>query len=282
MGWDVALQGIGAGIKGGLDMYSWQQEHDQKDRTIDQRGEIEAGKLEMQRLRLELQEMIAELNESGRMSRHATPSGNTQATQAGAMSRAELTEKGRNERWMAPSGNATLGSETTRRGQDITSVTQRRGQDVSSRTTMRGQDLTFETNANRDSTTRRGQEFGLATNLMNEGGRQTRHRTPSASAVMRGVTMDPYASGGGTPLTAGSRTMDMRPGDQPPTSQAAPPNTPATAPRPKPMQQTTVDPQLAEQVQNLTAQFDAATDPDERAVLQNEMRRILQQLKGGR
>jgi hypothetical protein len=105
------------------------------------------------------------LTEAGRNARYDRPSGNTVANIAGAMDRVGaqikgawdrtmLEEGGRNSRWAAPSGNATLGSETTRRGQDIGATTARRGQD-----------LTFSLGSDRNALTQRGQDidFGLGT-----------------------------------------------------------------------------------------------------------------------
>ncbi len=278
MAWDLALQGIGAGLGGALDAYTWQQEHALKKQTATDRSDIE-------RLKLELREMLAQLAEDGKNTRHTTPSGSviaqqsgatarTKMTQEGANARAKMTEDGRNARWKEPSGNAKLGAETTRRGQDITAVTQRRGQDISATTQRRGQDLNVDTNRDRNRATLRGQDLNFGARLAEEAGRQQRHTSPSGSSLFRSSSTSPY---GPSPITSGRKTMDMQPGDQP--APATPPNNPSTQSAPQPM--ASVDPQLAEQVKNLTAQFDNSTDPDERAAIQYEMRRILQVLKGG-
>lgn len=68
----------------------------------------------------------AVLAEEGRNDRWGTPSGNAVLADAGATQR-HVTPSGSvlsqisaaNQRWATPSGNATLGAETTRRGQDL-------------------------------------------------------------------------------------------------------------------------------------------------------------------
>lgn len=62
----------------------------------------------------------------------------------GASPDAELRERGATIRHLEPSGSAALGSETTRRGQDIGANTTTRGQDITAETARRGQDLAAE------------------------------------------------------------------------------------------------------------------------------------------
>jgi hypothetical protein len=130
------LAALGGAMEGAAKGYSWQKEFKEDARQFDETNSTNKTKIaeqnEIARLKLEVQQMIAELNEGGRNTRHETPSGSV-----------ELQETGRNTRWATPSGNAILGSETTRRGQDM-----------GSETTRRGQDLTFQTNDTRIKSTR--------------------------------------------------------------------------------------------------------------------------------
>jgi hypothetical protein len=258
MGWEEVAAGIGGGLSAGVNQYNWQKDYEQKDRAIDSRTQIE-------QLKLEVREMIAQLNEQGRNERWATPSGNIQTQQQGATERATMAEEGRNDRWATPSGNAFLSSETSRRGQDlnfdlgirrdtttqrgqdITATTARRGQDVGATTSRRGQDLTFKTAEMRDVTDRRGQDLGATTQAANEQGRNTR-------AAMQGVNF--Y---GATPVTA---PQGMR--------------QPVSAPAPAPS--ATND---QTEAARLIAAFDAEKDPVKKAALQKDMQAVLQRLKGG-
>ena len=112
------------------------------------------------------------VRDAGQTARHEAPSGSVIANNQGAMDRLteNLTfsydklnteEAGRNARWATPSGNAKLGSETTRRGQDVGASTARRGQDVA----LHGNELDFHLGTKRNETTRRGQDqsFSLGT-----------------------------------------------------------------------------------------------------------------------
>lgn len=177
------LAGISGALRGGVDQYTWQKEHKQKERAITSRED-------MARLKEEIRLMIEQTKEggrnerwetpsgnvvtqeAGRTERHATPSGNIIANNEGAMNRLKksidfgydktfMEEAGRNSRWTTPSGNARLGSETTRRGQDVSASTTRRGQDIGASTARRGQDFTFELGKTRDATDRRGQDFSF-------------------------------------------------------------------------------------------------------------------------
>lgn len=266
------LAGIGAGFKGGLDAYSWQKEMQQKDRALDQKAEYEANLLE-------LRQMLAQLAEGGRNYRHDTPSGDTVVREQGANDRSAATlnanairdrmlEDGRNQRWFTPSGNAILGSETTRRGQDIGATTARRGQDVTAATARRGQDLTFDTNANRDATTRRGQDIGLGTSMMNEQGRNQRAKDRPASVnffTPGNVTVTPPAGGGRLPFgpAAAPATPNAQPASPGPAASAAP----------------TIDPKLEANARSLMQQFDTEKDPARKAALQQQMKAILDQLR---
>lgn len=60
MGWDVAFQGLGAGIQGGLDAYSWQKEHKLRDRQLDQEDEMIG--LRREQIRAEIDAMLARVN----------------------------------------------------------------------------------------------------------------------------------------------------------------------------------------------------------------------------
>src|SRR5690606_26054517 len=67
MGWDVALQGIGAGLKGALDAYSWQQDFNEGRRRFDASAALDQQGLDLRRedhelrqkqLKAEIQAMI--------------------------------------------------------------------------------------------------------------------------------------------------------------------------------------------------------------------------------
>lgn len=177
---ETVLGGIAGALHGGLNEYARQQDYRQKDRAIESRDEQSQLRAEVQQMIAQLnatsrekvaqtgadsREKVAETNQAGANARHDTASGSVIENNRGAMERLKqnidfgydktfLEESGRNKRWAAPSGNATLGAQTTRRGQD-----------VSAETTRRGQDKTFDLGTQRDSTTRRGQDntFKLGT-----------------------------------------------------------------------------------------------------------------------
>jgi hypothetical protein len=132
-------------------------------------AKVEQQKLDAQRQlqehTLAIREMIANMQDA----RYDRVSANTAAQQAGEADRAAKKNESDTARanktnellsyqWQHPSANATLGSETTRRGQDMTSTTAQRGQDMSSSTARRGQDLTA-------GTAQRGQDIGAATSI---------------------------------------------------------------------------------------------------------------------
>lgn len=192
------LAGIGGALKGGFDGYSYMRESAQKDKQIEQQKEIAAMRAEVQAMIAQVaatsrenvattnasgrrdvaginnrtRENVAGLTEFGRDFRWGTPSGNVTAQQEGANARNDATiaergveEAGRNTRHTTPSGNAVLGSETTRRGQDITSSTARRGQD-----------LNFELGGDRNRLTERGQDLNFTLDTSAEAGRTQRAR----------------------------------------------------------------------------------------------------------
>jgi hypothetical protein len=136
MAWSDVLAALSAGAVSYGTQRIAQDEREEETRQFDETQKTVRDKTEMQneisRMRLEIQQMLGELQEAGRNQRHETPSGNVVAQQAGA-----------NYRHETASGNAILGAETTRRGQDITSET-----------TRRGQDLTFDTSNRRIDSTR--------------------------------------------------------------------------------------------------------------------------------
>lgn len=166
MGVGEVLSAIGGGLKGGLDAYSWQSEQDLSRKKLQQQDEIS-------RLTNEIRLMIAQANGASRenvagvgaKSRENVANINagsrenvaniTSKSREGIAahqtdylydklftddSRQREEEQGRNDRWGTASGNARLGSQTTRRGQDITAGTAQRGQDITAETARRGQD----------------------------------------------------------------------------------------------------------------------------------------------
>lgn len=168
---------LGAGITGAMEGHRADRRLDTQEQESTRRKEADTERAEIQRLNLELREMIARINEGGRMDRAtmtetgrndrwATPSGNVTTQQAGATERTAATIGSRErvnaaddatKRWQTEQTNmrfdkglgfrfwdAEQDTETARRGQDITAGTATRGQDVSAGTQQRGQDLTFE------------------------------------------------------------------------------------------------------------------------------------------
>ncbi len=123
------------------------------------------------------------LRQQGADQRHDTASGNAIANNAGALARQQgridfgydktfLTEQGKDNRWAAPSGNATLGADTSVRGQDVRASTARRGQDIGASTAIRGQDIGAGTASRGQDVTQRGQNasfaLGTARNAINQ------------------------------------------------------------------------------------------------------------------
>lgn len=259
-GVDQVLAGIAGGLGGGMARYSFEQDYAQEDRKLQQRTEIE-------NMKLEIRQMLAEAAEAGRMARHETPSGNTIATQEGQNARTAVTQEGANYRHDTASGNAILGSETARRGQDLNftlgttrDMTTRRGQDIGASTARRGQDIGSET-------ARRGQDIGATTAANAEAGRNSRF-VPST----RGVSLYPTTGGAGrmpqtsTPITP----TGPRPSSTPITT-APPATTPAA---------TTRAADEAEAARLIKA-YDAEKDPTKKAALQRQMTEVLARLKGG-
>jgi hypothetical protein len=264
MAGEDVLAGIAGGIRGGIDSWSWRQKYEQDDRAIDQRKEIAD-------LRAQVQLMIAQVNgDTRRDVVGAQQAGATERNTANIGSREKIAgeaEAGRNTRWMNPSGNATLSANTSMRntdannalrryGIDTTDVTARRGQDIGATTTRRGQDIGA-------ATATRGQDLTFGTNLMEEGGRNSRNTESAASreraAAMRGVTFSPYGQPPVTPTPApvGSLPITTRPA------------TPAPA----------ANPNIQAQAATLMQQFDAETDPTRKRALQQQMQAILEQLR---
>jgi hypothetical protein len=263
---DAIMSGIGGALKGGVDAFTWQQEYGQKERALDSRNQIE-------QLKLDVRTMLAELAESGKNERWATPSGNVQAQQTGANDRAagvqegqdrrlDVVEQGRNQRWFEPSGNAVLGSETARRGQDMTSSTARRGQDFTAGTARRGQDLTFKTGEMRDFTTQRGQDMSAATAAA---GQDTARTIAGMPARASGSGVNFYdRPAGQTPVTTTRPSVPgappiVAPGGGAPSAG----NDQAEASR-------------------LIAAFDTEKDPAKKAELQRQMQAVLARLRGGK
>jgi hypothetical protein len=162
------LEGLAAGGKGAMDAYTWQKEHEQRDRVSETRAEIA-------RLHAETRAMLEQLKEGGRAERHATPSGSVIAQQAGATERAGVANETRAAiaEMNADVQRANEGGRNTRFDKGITArslwermqdLTQRRGQDLRhdeagarNVTTRRGQDLNAAAAAARDATARSGQ-----------------------------------------------------------------------------------------------------------------------------
>jgi hypothetical protein len=240
--------GIGGAAEGLAKGYSWQKEHEQKDRAISSREEIARLREEIRqmiadatnRTRVEVagigassrenvagigatsRENVATINQTGANYRHDAVSGDTTAREAGADRRLTRNidfgydlEAGRNRRHTTPSGNAVLGSETTRRGQDIGAATSRRGQDLTFQLGTRGQDVTASTAA-------RGQDVRS---------RDSRYSADKRNAMFQGIF-------GPTPITP---TSSPQPQEPPPPADAA-----APAPTPAPTGRTPVTPPTTE------------------------------------
>jgi len=287
------LAGIGGATRGGMEAYSWEKEHQQKERAITSREE-------MTKLKEEIRLMIADLNEGGRNTRHETPSGNTLVTVEGANARHEtpsgntiLTEGGRNarhatddatrrfvhttpsgntinleagrdRRWLEPSGNAALGAETTRRGQDLNftlgntrDATARRGQDVSADTTRRGQDAATE----------RARIRGAGSTSPYSG----LFDVPATGGTTKGTI--PVTPRQATPAGGGTGSAPVSP---PASTEAAPAAPDAAAQR-----RTELETRAASTLQ----QYRAETNPQKKAALRAELLRLRAQaaeLGGGR
>jgi hypothetical protein len=191
--WGELLQGLGAAGEGALDGYTWGKQYEQRNREIDQRGEIA-------RLQGEIRAMVAGMTEAGRNERHATPSASVVAQQEGATARTDATnmtrtnitemlEGGRDRRHATPSGSTVAAQE---------GATERTGMNISARdmwnrmsdtTRRRGQDISQGTAEMRDETQRRGQDFGLGATVLRDG-------TARRGQDMRTA---PGARGGGLP-----------------------------------------------------------------------------------
>jgi hypothetical protein len=184
---DALLAGAGGAMQGGLDMYSWQKARQLDEQKLKQQEELASARLRVQELIAYInagsrenvaginsgsRERIASNNVFGQNQRWSQPSGNVLAQ----IGQRVAEETGRNERYDRPSGNATLGAETSRRGQDLTSTTTRRGQDLTAGTARRGQDLNFTLGTDRNTLTGRGQDQNYELDTAAELGRSTRAR----------------------------------------------------------------------------------------------------------
>ncbi len=288
------LAGVGGALEGAAKGYSWQKEYDQKERGLDIREQIA-------QLREEIRQKIAEMTEGGRNARHETPSGDTlvrtqtqrdiaDTTEAGRNARwsvpsgntlfteagrdrrwntpsanTELTELGRNTRWATPSGNARLGSETTRRGQDIGASTARRGQDLTfslgtsgQQVTQRGQDVTSQDR--RYATDRRNAAFAGLFGPMPVTPVKPEPEEPEDIPQVAPVS----------PMGAGPAPIG-----RPPITTRAPGRTALPPPPPS------ADPmaQLATKVQDATQRYTRETDPARKAAIANELRQLQAQAK---
>lgn len=183
------------------------------------------------------------VKDAGQTERHNTVSGDTTAKEAGATNRkgmdidfgydklftdstdrrhaVDTQEQGRNSRWMTPSGNARLGSETTRRGQDIGASTATRGQDVTAATATRGQDV-----RSKDSRYRADKQNALFQGLYGP--------TPVVPGPQP-VAPTPAGGGSGAPQEPDNPSAAVSSGSPPPPVRSPLPIAPRAAAAPKPV-----------------------------------------------
>lgn len=241
------------------------------------------------------------IREAGQTERHNTVSGNAVANNKAAMDRVGaqvkgafdrtfLEEQGRNDRWGTASGNATLGSETTRRGQDISSTTARRGQDLTAGTSQRGQDLNFSLGTDRNLLTQRDQDIDFA--LGNErnatnAGKRSIFDVTFGDAAAGAPAAAPAAQPAAAPVARPSPKLPapvVKPGAPPPvaarapipvTPRAAAPATGTPAPNPAIVALTT-------QATQLLAALGAEKDPARAAAIRKQLADIRAQIVAAR
>lgn len=194
--------GIGGGLKGGLNAYTWQKEHQQKDREIDQRKEVA-------QLRGEIQMLIANANNQTKKDLHDDPSGSVIAQQEGADRRffgvsgnTQLMETGRMNRFSGVSGDTRYRTDAQVGMNDQDNLVRTYVADQSNNTTRRGQDITFDLGRIRDTTARRGQDISADTAANAEFGRNDRSANELNNPRPLGGTgfITPPSGGSKTPI----------------------------------------------------------------------------------
>lgn len=275
--------GLSGAISGGLKGYTWEQEHAQKNREIDNRKEVAL-------LQAELRSMIAEMNERGRDGRSA----------ATIQSRETIAGQNNDTRELIAGQNndtretiAAGRDETTRRGQDITeSLGIRRDG-----TTRRGQDFQFDLGVMRNNTTQRGQDISATTQrrgqditqqlgISAEGGRNTRATAANAlrteeiksrEKIAGERNRDPWASVSFDNPPTEVREGDVtRPTAQPvevkeqPIETSQLPDATTRSPEANADQRT----RLEANARSLMTKFQATSDPAQRAALRRDLERL--------
>jgi hypothetical protein len=195
-------------------------------------------------------------------------------------------------KWKNPSANATLSSETTRRGQDVSATTTRRGQDIGSETARRGQDLSFNLGSERNALTERDQDidFGLGTerNANTRGRRSIFDVTfgapnqPAAAPAPASPVMAPPPAAAPAPKLPPSVVRQRPAGGAPAargTVPVTPRATPATAPAAAPKADTKA---LSARAEALLREIDTAKDPARQAAIRKELADIRKQILAAR